>query len=254
MFHFQCKTHYNAVIQEVNTTLLFRNYPVFSSFKWRCLSLCSLFMGMSLPWLVSFLLSATNGRTLQNSMYGGTNLFIVAPLLFLVFICGLPVIYGCRKIVRLFLCVLLEELCFIIFLWDVPFYDFFITLYSFLKIWTHWYYNTTCDITSEANVWCISISLPYLNQLYPLSCFNHRELHGLKIVYIYEMQKYTKDSINFRKKTFYRSFEQKKIFILYKHVRRIQYIGYVRLNETSHSFTFACVEATFFHFRDEKNE
>ena len=68
------------------------------------------------------------------------------------------------------------------------------------------------------------------------------------------MQKYTKDSINFRKKTFYRSFEQKKIFILYKHVRRIQYIGYVRLNETSHSFTFACVEATFFHFRDEKNE
>ena len=70
---------------------------------------------------------------------------------------------------------------------------FFITLYSFLKMWTHWYYNTTCDITSEANVWCISISLPYLNQLYPLSCFNHRELHGLKIVYIYEMQKYTKD-------------------------------------------------------------
>lgn len=125
MFQFQCRTHYNAVIEEVNKTLLFRNYPVFSSLKWRCLLLCTLFMGMSLLWLVSFLLSATNGSTLQNSMYEGTNLFIVAPLLFLVFICGLPVIYGCRKIVRLFLCVLLEELCFIIFLWDVPFYDLF---------------------------------------------------------------------------------------------------------------------------------
>lgn len=78
---------------------------------------------------------------------------------------------------------------------------FFITLYSFLKMWTHWYYNTTCDITSEANVWCISISLPYLNQLYPLSCFNHRELHGL-----IRMQKYTKDYLFMLEKTFNCSF------------------------------------------------
>lgn len=39
---------------------------------------------------------------------------------------------------------------------------------SFPQKFTHWYFDTTCNFTNEANVLCISTSPPYYSQLYPL--------------------------------------------------------------------------------------
>lgn len=98
---FQCKNHYDTIIRELNKTCLFQNYQVFSSLKWRCLVLCVLFLAFACIWTISLLLSITNGSILKDEIYAIINFTLGVPLLCTIFICGFPIIYGCRRLVHL---------------------------------------------------------------------------------------------------------------------------------------------------------
>ena len=98
-FFLQCKNHYDTIIGELNKTYLFRNYPVFSSLKWRCLVLWVLFLAFACIWTISLLLSITNGSILKDEIYAIINFTLGVPLLCTIFICGFPIIYGYRRLV-----------------------------------------------------------------------------------------------------------------------------------------------------------
>lgn len=98
---FQCKKHFTTIMEDLNNRCLFRNYPVFSSIKWRCLLLCVLTTSFSCIWVASYLLSATYGSILKDETYWLTNMIFGLPLLFCTCPCGLLIIYGCRRMVTL---------------------------------------------------------------------------------------------------------------------------------------------------------
>lgn len=93
----ECKKHFTTIMEDLNNRCLFRNYPVFSSIKWRCLLLCVLTTSFSCIWVASYLLSATYGSILKDETYWLTNMIFGLPLLFCTCPCGLLIIYGCRR-------------------------------------------------------------------------------------------------------------------------------------------------------------
>lgn len=88
-------------MEDLNNKCLFRNYPVFSSIKWRCLLLCVLSTAFSCIWVASFLLSATYGSILKDKTYWVMNFIIGLPIVCSICPCGLLIIYGCRRMVAL---------------------------------------------------------------------------------------------------------------------------------------------------------
>lgn len=96
-FYFQCKTHYNSLISDLNKKCLFQNYPVFSSLKWCCILLCTVTTAFSFIWIASVYLSSNNSSYLRNKTYSILNFSIGIPLLLCICPCGLIIIYGCRK-------------------------------------------------------------------------------------------------------------------------------------------------------------
>lgn len=69
LFFFQCKTHYNSIISDLNKKCLFQNYPVFSSLKWRCILLCTVTTAFNLILIASLFLSDSNSSYLRNKTY-----------------------------------------------------------------------------------------------------------------------------------------------------------------------------------------
>lgn len=98
---FQCKKHFTTIMEDLNNKCLFRNYPIFSSIKWRCLLLCVLSTSFSCIWVASFLLSATYGSILKDKTYWVMNFIIGLPIVCSICPCGLLIIYGCRRMVTL---------------------------------------------------------------------------------------------------------------------------------------------------------
>lgn len=101
LFFFQCKTHYNSIISDLNKKCLFQNYPVFSSLKWRCILLCTVTTAFSLIWIASLFLSVNNSSYLRNKTYAILNFSLGLPFLVCICPCGLIIIYGCRKKVHI---------------------------------------------------------------------------------------------------------------------------------------------------------
>lgn len=93
----ECKKHFTTIMEDLNNKCLFRNYPIFSSIKWRCLLLCVLSTAFSCIWVASFLLSATYGSILKDKTYWVMNFIIGLPIVCSICPCGLLIIYGCRR-------------------------------------------------------------------------------------------------------------------------------------------------------------
>lgn len=82
-------------MEDLNNKCLFRNYPVFSSIKWRCLLLCILSTAFGFIWAASFVLNFIYGNIFKTNWM--MNMVIGLPLLFCICPCGLLIIYGCRR-------------------------------------------------------------------------------------------------------------------------------------------------------------